>query len=462
MGNEVSTSRDEETAAKAERKRRKKNIKKVIHKQQGNTKIFHIALLGNEGCGKTTLAGQFTGNVKFTATSLHSIETETLRKKTRSHKLPRTFKTIIHGNKANLKVLKPIKEEMDDFSTAAMAASRALNRNGKVIKFSDLRYARRKKGFNQKLMYSYVVQLRDIPALDGIVPLSSYALSGDETRRENDVPDLKLTEEEIQASKRTPDNLKYMLSMETKEETRQKEQQGELERRNVNNRGRSPSPGRRRSLSPAGRRGRSPSPSRSSIERTSTEIASDTIVVNSVYLPVEQKLWAYVVMFDARYEASLKYAQAIVNEMRAGILKDDFKNSTIVMFSNKHDIISFATTEEFHVLEKYCAERNVLLVHGSALLGKIHSFGSLENPIRSVKWSWSVEEFFHSVALNMVGHAQHGKGILQKYPLRTFADFSPGKAAQIKDNILAKQNKQKEKEAKASSGALWGICASSR
>ena len=119
MGNEVSTSGDEEAAKKAERKRRKKNIKKVNHKQQGNTKIFHIALLGNEGCGKTTLAGQFTGNVKFTAASSHSAATETLRKKTRSHKLPRTFKTIIHGNKANLKVLKPIKEEVDDFSTSS-------------------------------------------------------------------------------------------------------------------------------------------------------------------------------------------------------------------------------------------------------------------------------------------------------------------------------------------------------
>ncbi len=462
MGNEVSTSGDEEAAKKAERKRRKKNIKKVNHKQQGNTKIFHIALLGNEGCGKTTLAGQFTGNVKFTAASSHSAATETLRKKTRSHKLPRTFKTIIHGNKANLKVLKPIKEEVDDFSTAAIAASRAPNRDGKkVTKLSDLR-STRSKGFNQKLMYSYVVQLRDIPALDGLVPLSSYASSGDETRREKDVPDLKLTEEEIKASKRTPDNLKYLLSTETKEEARQKEQQREAERRNVNTRDRSPSPGRRRSQSPAARRGRSPSPSRTSTERTSTEIAADTIVVNSAYLPVQQKLWAYVVMFDARHEASLKYAQAIVDEMRAGIIKDDFKNSTIVMFSNKHDIVSFATTDEFHDLEKYCAEMNVLFVHGSALLGKMHSFGSPENPIRSVKLSWSVEEFFHSVALDMLGHAQHGKGILQKYPLRTFADFSPYKSARIKDNILAKQNKQKEKEAAASSSTFWGICASSR
>ena len=260
-----------------------------------------------------------------------------------------------------------------------------------------------------------------------IDPLSSFIALDKRSQNElEDYSDDELTPREIEQASKQPGNLHYLLQLKSPEDLARKAAEKEAarsERGRTKDRGlastsrsRSPSKRRSRSRGASATRKRSMSPSFNPLDEL-----IEANVINSLYLPVDTKYWSYLIIFDPRYETSQEYAFSIITEMRHGLNRHAFDQTSVVLFANKFDIKDFTNTKLFRRVDQFCDDNDVILVHGSALTGRVYSYGNSADNVRHIKLEWSVKQFFHLLALNMIGATHHAHGGVQKYPLREFA-----------------------------------------
>ena len=145
------------------------------------------------GTGKSTLCGQFTGQFFRKSAEIGMLPKQA---SARSRSVPKVFKSTINGKQTNLRSLSGISSTITSFRRNLI--SKSYKRKGTT---KD----RKIKG---PLRAHYVTQLRDMPALDKIIPVNKILKNEFGSGLEND----------IKSAEAQPNNLLHLLSLKTYEE----------------------------------------------------------------------------------------------------------------------------------------------------------------------------------------------------------------------------------------------------
>ena len=187
----------------------------------------------------------------------------------------KVFKSTINGKQTNLRSLSGISSTITSFRRNLISKSNYARKGAK--KDSKV------KG---PLRAHYVTQLRDMPALDRLIPVSKILKNEVGSELEND----------IKAAEGKPDNLLHLLSLKTYEEKQSYEYSA-----------------------------------RNSRDKNSTNQSSDEKTIdnngegqpgNSLYAEVQCANWAFIIVFDPRYVNTITYARTILNDMKTSMLKN--------------------------------------------------------------------------------------------------------------------------------------------
>ena len=375
------------------------------------TKIFHICILGAKGTGKTTLCGQFTGKIARKKHDVHNLPNS--MKALPSIDKPKIFKSVIHGNKSNLRNLKGISNAVDLFRTNILHHDRNKKRNNA----SKKQLSNGNNNTKGPLRVAYVVQLRDTPALRRVVSI-------DKLLNSNNVGSLvsRGNEECINKAESQPNNLLYLLKQKTYEEEivdkfnfEQQEKAKKVDATRDNNY------------------------DSDEVEIDETMEDSTSNVTNSLYAHVSDRSWAYIIVFDPRYESTIEYAKTILKDMKTSMLQKRFEKATIILFANKYDLGDFTMNQDYRQMEKLAHELKinaggVTLCHGSALNGTIFFHASPDVALRNYKLEHNITEFVHMIALEMKENSIYGQGDVQKYNTRLLASPDDMLIARIDSN----------------------------
>ena len=145
----------------------------IVVKPLDSTKIFHICVLGARGTGKSTLCGQFTGQFFRKSAEIGMLPKQ--KASARSRSVPKVFKSTINGKQTNLRSLSGISSTITSFRRNLISKSYKRKGTTKDTKI---------KG---PLRAHYVTQLRDMPALDKIIPVNKILKNEFGSGLENDI-----------------------------------------------------------------------------------------------------------------------------------------------------------------------------------------------------------------------------------------------------------------------------------
>lgn len=370
------------------------------------TKIFHICILGAKGTGKTTLCGQFTG--KFVRRNIDNHRLPRTRKAPPSSTKPKVFKSVINGNQSNLHHLSAITSAVDIFHNNILQYGGT--KTGNVGKRHVSSSGNNTKG---PLRANYAAQLRDMPALNRMVSIKKFFKTKGESKQfiktnnkgQAGIKGLKIAESQ-------PNNLLHLLNLKTIEEemgekyNTQKQESAKKSKKNKSstNNGNYSSDG-------------------DSNDDYDDEGGHGSNGINSLYTQVSDKSWAYVILFDPRYETSIEYAKTVILDMKTSTIKKRFEKAVIVLFANKYDLGDFTMNPEYREIEKIANDfrlisGNITVCHGSALNGSIFFHPSPDIAFRSYRMEHNITEFIHMIALEMKERSIYGQGDVQKYNAR--------------------------------------------
>ena len=345
----------------------------IVVKPLDSTKIFHICVLGARGTGKSTLCGQFTGQFFRKSAEIGMLPKQ--KASARSRSVPKVFKSTINGKQTNLRSLSGISSTITSFRRNLISKSNYARKGAK--KDSKI------KG---PLRAHYVTQLRDMPALDKLIPVSKILKNEFGSELEND----------IKAAEGQPNNLLHLLSLKTYEEKQSYEYSA-----------------------------------RNSRDKNSTNQSSDEKTIdnngegqpgNSLYAEVQCSNWAFIIVFDPRYVNTIAYARTILNDMKTSMLKKRFEKTSIILFANKFDLGDFTMSPEYRQIEQLAARfKYVNICHGSALHGLVSMHASHDVAMRAHKMNCNFTEMIHMIALEMKESISYAQGDMQKYNARNFA-----------------------------------------
>eukprot|EP00944_MAST-04C_sp_MAST-4C-sp1_P000417 g417.t1 len=289
----------------------------------------------------------------------------------RSRSIPKVFKSTINGKQANLRSLGGISSTITSFRRNLI--SKSYKRKGTT---KD----RKIKG---PLCAHYVTQLRDMPALDKIIPVNKILKNKFGSGLEND----------IKSAEAQPNNLLHLLSLKTYEE-KQSQEYSSSDKNSTN---------------------------QTSGEETRHNIKEGQLG-NSLYAEVQCASWAFIIVFDPRYVNTIAYARTILNDMKTSMLKKRFEKTSIILFANKFDLGDFTMSPEYRQIEQLAARfKYVNICHGSALHGLVSMHASHDVAMRAHKMNCNVTEMVHMIALEMKESISYAQGEMQKYNARNFA-----------------------------------------